>query len=165
MSQILADIIIIILQLISMAKKEEKPFIPKPSPPPKPIQPPKIPPPQPPPQPPSPPKVENADVIIQVRKGVNWSVKFYEKGIMCNPYNQLSYNVIKKESSSMYDWYYIKVNLPKSEKAFDTVIMHIITNANVEGVMPRKMPIICNSNIKAFSIAVNYLYPENYLIY
>jgi hypothetical protein len=171
MSQILAEIIIIILKILSlsaMAKKEEKSFIPKPIPPPKPIQPPKIPPSQPPSTPPppssSPPKVD-ADVIIQVKKGVNWSVKFFEKGTMCNPQNQVSYNIIKKESSSMYDWYFIKVNIPKSEKAFDTAIMHVITSANVEGVMPRKMPIICNGNIKAFSITVNYLYPENYLIY
>ena len=160
MSQILADIIIIILKLISMARnKEEKPFIPKPSLPTKPIQPPKIPPSQPPstppPQPPSPPpKIGIVDLVLQVKKGIPFELKFYGEGTICNPKNPLSYNIVKKESTNYYDWYYIKVNkYPVKER--DYAYLHIFTTGKAYKVMPPYPPSKCG-DAQAFSITINW---------
>jgi hypothetical protein len=121
-----------------------------------PIQPPPPPPGPPPPQPPPP--ISPYDLILQVQKGINFDLKFYGEGPICNPKNPITYTTVKKESTNYYDWHYIKVNKPNA-KYMDYAYLHIKTNGIARKVMPPYPPSNCNG-IQAFSITINYNYAE-----
>ena len=113
------------------------------------------------------------DVILQVKKGVWFEVKFYNyyygvdrKKCELDSSKMVSYTLVKVERLSLYDYYYYKVNIPPSGKVFDDAYMEIITNAErVEEVMHNNLPYCHVGNKWVFIINVNYYYPRTYSVY
>lgn len=110
---------------------------------------------QPPPPPPiQPPPKFTVDLVIQVKKGISFDLKFYGEGTLCNPKNELTYNIVKKESTNYYDWYHIKVNkLPVKER--DYAYLHVFTSGKAYMVYPPYPPSYCDG-IQAFPLTINW---------
>jgi hypothetical protein len=112
------------------------------------------------------------DVILQVKKGIWFEVRFYyyyygvdTKKCELDSSQIVSYTLVKVERLSFYDYYYYKVNIPPSGKLWDDAYMEIITNAErVEDIMHTKLPYCRVGNKWVFIISVNYYYPRTYSI-
>jgi len=113
------------------------------------------------------------DVILQVKKGIWFEVKFYNyyydvdrKKCELDSSKTVSYTLVKVERLSIYDYYYYKVNIPPSGKVWDDAYMEIITNAEkVQDIMHSSLPYCHVGNKWVFIISVNYYYPRTYSLY